>query len=328
MIRVYSNLVFVKHLFIKQGKPEGVIDQFSTIIGYFNAIRDLGSASNIIFDRVYSMIRTLTNLKFKVDADKAGLTLSDIKTGSNDELTSRKTSKEVKETLTNLEIPYTKHGSYSYVLASNMLSVGIDINRLGIMTMYNQPKSNAEYIQATSRVGRQNPGLVLTLYNASRSRDKSHYEQFGFYHKSFYKYVESTSVTPFSARAIEKAIHCVFIIMLRLSVPLLSANDYAVNFKSDAPDVHRVANFILERISRIHPDAVSEAKEYIDGIAVQWEELAKENPDTLVYFKRNQDGVCNLLISGEHGSILDFPATLNSLRNVEPSSNVFIQERY
>lgn len=328
MIRVYANLVFIKHLFIKQEKPERVIDQFSTIIGYFNAIRDLGSASNIIFDRVYSIIQTLTNLKFKSDAEKAGLKLGDIKTGNNDELTSRKTSKEVKETLANLELPYTEHGSYSYVLASNMLSVGIDINRLGIMTMYNQPKSNAEYIQATSRVGRQNPGIVLTLYNASRSRDKSHYEQFGFYHKSFYKYVESTSVTPFSARAIEKAVHCVLIIMLRLSAPLLSANDYAVNFRANDPCVKKTKQFILERIDRIHPDAVCRAEEYIDSIVQQWEALANENPDTLVYFKRNQEGVCNLLISGEQGSELDFPATLNSLRNVEPSSNVFIKERY
>jgi hypothetical protein len=193
--------------------------------------------------------------------------------------------------------------------------------------MYNQPKSNAEYIQATSRVGRQNPGIVLTLYNASRSRDKSHYEQFGFYHKSFYQYVESTSVTPFSARTIEKAVHCVFIIMLRLTEPLLSANDFAVNFRVTDPCVGKVKQFILERIAKIHPDALSGAEEYIDNIAQLWEKLAEENPDTLVYFKRNQEGVCNLLISGEQRPSLGFPATLNSLRNVEPSSNVFIQER-
>jgi hypothetical protein len=324
---VYANLIFIKALFIKQEKPEGVIDQFSTIIGYFNAIKDLGSASNIIYDRVYSIIRTLTKLKYIAVAEKAGLTLGDIKTGINDELTSRKTSKEVKETLANLELPYTKHGSYSYVLASNMLSVGIDINRLGVMTMYNQPKSNAEYIQATSRVGRQNPGVVLTLYNASRSRDKSHYEQFGFYHKSFYQYVESTSVTPFSARAIEKAIHCAFIMMLRLTEPMLSANNSAVNFRANDPCVGKVKNFILDRINSVHPEATSDAEQYIESIANMWEKLALENPDTLVYFKRNQAGVCNLLISGEQGSVLDFPATLNSLRNVEPSSNVFIQER-
>jgi hypothetical protein len=208
-----------------------------------------------------------------------------------------------------------------------MLSVGIDIDRLGVMTMYNQPKTNAEYIQATSRVGRRNPGIVLAMYNSSRSRDKSHYEQFGFYHRSFYQYVEATSVTPFSARAIEKAVHCAFIIMLRLSEHTLGANDNAVNFRVDDECVSKVKNFILDRIRKIHPEAVRDAEEWIMAVAKRWEELALENPDTLVYFKRNQAGSCNLLIAGEQGSNLDFPATLNSLRNVEPSPNVFIQER-
>jgi hypothetical protein len=327
MIRVYANLIFAKALFIKQGRPEEVIDQFSTIIGYFNALKDLGSAGNIIYDRVYSIIRTLTRIKFKSDAEKVGLTLSDIKKGEHDELTSRKTSKGIKETLATLELPYTEYGSYSYVLASNMLSVGIDINRLGVMTMYNQPKSNAEYIQATSRVGRQNPGIILTMYNASRSRDKSHYEQFGFYHKSFYHYVEATSVTPFSARAIEKALHCVFIIMVRLTESKLCSNNSARNFNANDPCVSKAKSFIIERINKIRPEVASDTEQYIDDIAKLWEEMVQENPDTLFYYKHNQEGACNLLISGEQQSVLDFPATLNSLRNVEPSSNIFIQER-
>ncbi|MDR3353403.1 MAG: hypothetical protein LBO21_00020 [Synergistaceae bacterium] len=326
MIRVYANLIFVKLLFIKQGKPERVIDQFSTVIGYFNAIKDLGGADNIISDRIHSHIRTLAGLKFKADSDKAGLTHSDIRTGIHDELTSRKTSKEIKETLGRLELDYRDPAYLSYMLASNMFSVGIDIDRLGVLTMYNQPKSNAEYIQATSRVGRRNPGIVLSMYNGSRSRDKSHYEQFGFYHKAFYRYVETTSVTPFSARAIEKAVHCVFIIMLRLSEPSLGANDSAVNFRSDAECVKKAREFILNRIRMIHPEGVRDAEDWLTDISERWQELAEENPDTLVY-KSNQSGYCSLLISGERGSNLDFPATLNSLRNVEASSNLFIQER-
>lgn len=106
-----------------------------------------------------------------------------------------------------------------------MLSVGIDIDRLGVMTVHNQPKSNTEYIQATSRVGRRNPGIVLAIYNNLRSRDKSYYEQFCYYHKSFYRYVEATSVTPFSVRTIEKALHCVFIALVKLTIPRMAAND-------------------------------------------------------------------------------------------------------
>jgi hypothetical protein len=327
MIRVYANLMFIKALFIKQGKPEHVIDQYATIIGYFNAIRDLGGADNIINDRVYSYIRTLISHKFKEDSENVGLVISDIRIGNHDELTSRKTSKEIKETLTKLDTKYTEDWNYSYVLASNMLSVGIDINRLGVMTMYNQPKSNAEYIQATSRVGRQNPGLVLSMYNGSRSRDKSHYEQFKFYHNSFYQYVEATSVTPFSARAIEKAVHCVFIIMLRLTESSLGANDYAVNFDANADYVEKAKQFILDRVRDIYPNGISDAKEWLESIVDAWVELADDNPNTLVYKAPNNSKKFSLLVSGEQQEGIDFPAILNSLRNVESSSNVFIGER-
>ncbi len=326
MIRVYANLIFVRALFVKQGKEDGIIDQFSTIVGYFNAIRDLGAADNIINDRIFSYIRTLLSLKFKAESTKAGLLLSDVKIGSHDELTSRKTSKEIRETLDRLALSYHDPACYSYVLASNMLSVGIDIDRLGIMTVYNQPKSNAEYIQATSRVGRKNPGIVLAMFNASRSRDKSHYEQFGFYHNTFYQYVEATSVTPFSARAIEKAIHCALVIMLRLYGDELGANDYAVNFSTAGRDVGDALEFLLARVRSIQPDAIDDVKQWLEAVMRRWEELIVENPSTLVY-KSNSPGVCSLLYSGEQGSCIDFPPTLNSLRNVDFLANVFVEER-
>jgi len=168
--------------------------------------------------------------------------------------------------------------------------------------------------------------LVLSMYNGSRSRDKSHYEQFGFYHRAFYQYVESTSVTPFSARALEKAVHCAFIFMLRLTEPSLGANENAVNFKSDDPRVIKVKEFILERIRSVYPNGVSDAEEWLTAVADAWEQLAEDNPDTLVY-KSYGDGKYSLLFSGEQEESSEFPATLNSLRNVEPSSNVFICER-
>ncbi len=326
LIRVYANLIFTKNLLIKQGLPANVIDQYYTTIGYFNAIKDLGASSSIINDRVGTMIRFLVAHKFAKIAAEWGLTGKDIYDYErHDELTSRKTAKEIKETLEQLGAKYDSGQCYSYVLASNMLSVGIDIDRLGVMTVYNQPKSNAEYIQATSRVGRSNPGIVLTLYNAMRSRDKSHYEQFPFYHKTFYKYIEATSVTPFSVRAMEKALHAVFVALIRHTIPTLSSNTDAVNFRTTVNGVKEIREFIIGVVKTIAPEAVDHATVCLDYFANEWEIYAKNNRETFKYSKF--DGGIALLNPAEKLNDLGLPPTLNALRNVDSNSNVYIVRR-
>ena len=326
MIRIYANLIFSKNLFIKQGVDNEVIDQFYTTVGYFNAIKDLGASASIINDRVSTNIKSLISNKFKEISMKNGLTIKDIKNyEKHDELTSRKTSKEIKETLEQLSKPFTNDLCYSYVLASNMLSVGIDIDRLGIMTVDNQPKSNSEYIQATSRVGRSNPGIVFALYNNSRSRDKSHYEQFPYYHSTFYQYVEATSVTPFSARAIEKALHCIFIALVRHTIDGMNDNKSAVKFRNELAGVQEIKEYILKRVSDINSSAIELAKEWLDYFADRWEELAKENKDTLLYTDFN--GGVSLLNSAEKNTEIGLPTILNALRNVDEASNIYILRR-
>jgi hypothetical protein len=268
-------------------------------------------------------IRNLIARTFKTESEQYQISPADVKVFEHSELTSRKSSKEIKDTLDQLTRRFTDSGCYSYVLASNMLSVGLDIDRLGVMTVYNQPKSNAEYIQATSRAGRRNPGVILAMYNNMRSRDKSHYEQFGYYHKSFYRYVEATSVTPFSMRVIEKAIHCVFVALVRLTVPTLSHNDSARHFKADMGDIEKIRNYLVKRVGEIMPEHADFAAGIIDDFAKDWEYVAAENSNTLCY--KSYDGKPSLLSSAEEDSALGLPKILNSLRNVDPTVNVYFR---
>jgi hypothetical protein len=109
-------------------------------------------------------------------------------------------------------------------LASNMISVGLDIDRLGLMVIAGQPKTTSEYIQSSSRVGRDKdrPGLVVTVFNVFRARDRSHFERFDAYHQSFYRFIEATSVTPFSAPALERGLAAVLVTMTRLGSDALT----------------------------------------------------------------------------------------------------------
>lgn len=211
-------------------------------------------------------------------------------------------------------------------MASNMLSVGIDIDRLGVMCVYGQPKSNSEYIQATSRVGRTNPGLVISLYNSMRSRDKSYYEQFGYYHSTFYKYVEATSVTSYSPRAIEKALHCAMMAIIRHTIPKYNPNENACKFTRSDKDVERVKRDILKRVGEIEPRIVSYAEEWLDYYLDCWEELTESLPNKLVFSDYHNEDVA-LFRSADNQNGSDIPSILNSVRNVEPAANIYFVKR-
>ena len=106
-----------------------------------------------------------------------------------------------------------------------MISVGVDVDRLGLMVINGQPKNTSEYIQASSRVGRQAPGLVFALYNQNRSRDRSHYENFKQYHQAIYRFVEPTSVTPYSKRCRDRSLPGLIIGIARHVVDMPSPVD-------------------------------------------------------------------------------------------------------
>lgn len=331
LIKIFALLTFMKHLYRLQGKPTDVIDQFYTYVGYFNSLKELGSNSIIISDRISAEIKYLATYKFKKEAESVNLKVDSSNADippyfKSNELTSRNSAKEIKAVLERLANKYTSEDCYDYIMASNMLSVGIDIDRLGVMCVYGQPKSNSEYIQATSRVGRTNPGLVISLYNSMRSRDKSYYEQFGYYHSTFYKYVEATSVTSYSPRAIEKALHCAMMAIIRHTIPKYNPNENACKFTRSDKDVERVKRDILNRVGEIEPRIVSYAEEWLNYYLDCWEELTESLPNKLVFSDYHNEDVA-LFRSADNQNGSDIPSILNSVRNVEPAANIYFVKR-
>lgn len=260
--------------------PDEVKDKIWTLTVYFNSLKDLGKASTLVDDDIKDFIIRTANRMFT----------SRRLIVNSDELTSRVSTTELNETLDKLErIEYSKENmdkkSYAsnVLLATNMISVGIDVARLNIMLMVGQPKLTSEYIQASSRVGRSFPGVAFVQYDATKSRDRSHYERFRAYHDSFYRFVEPTGATPFSKPARERALHAVFSALLRNKVSLGDDNaaDY---FDKEAfePEIKAVCKYIIDRVEAINERAN-------DGLSTDLSDIQTELDEFVDFWQESVD---------------------------------------
>lgn len=319
LVRVYSILLAGVRYLAESGFPEEVVDSFWTLVGYFNALKDLGAALYNVVDDVQGRLKYLYETKFAeyFPAGKRPPAFLHY-----DELTSRKRSSEIGEVLKKLETPYPAEGVYDLILASSMLSVGVDIGRLGVMMVQGQPKSNSEYIQATSRVGRRTPGLIVAMYDASRSRDRSHYEQFRAYHASLYKYVEAASLTPFAERARDRALHAVLISLCRHLVAGLRENGDAGRVGVFRAQVREMIDRIVERAERIDPTEAAETRRDLENILRHWESMASS---TLVYQKFGDRQDQSPLLTGRFDGEGNALPTLNSMRDVDVECSVYME---
>lgn len=293
-------------------------DKYWTLVGYFNSLRELGSASIIMQDDVTHSIQLISERREEKPRRLDPPT----------ELTSRVKSDEIKDKLKELELDRNSGAAADIVLASNMISVGMDISRLGLMLVNGQPKTIAEYIQATSRVGRSNvPGLVVTLYNANKMRDRSRYETFPTWHGAFYRDVEATGVTPFAPRARDKALHAPFVAMVRHLVPeMLYSPNEAQRYRVQ---LEEIIDRICARVSRVdETEAIATRKELLEFLD-HW--IRRGNLKG--YWDDWSDAA--LLISAEKAAdsrASNFSkglatATPNTLRSVEASTKFVITEQ-
>ena len=231
----------------QEGK-QSPADPYLTALCYFNALRELGGARRIVEDEVRDRVSRYGQERQRIiPADQP---FADRKIVQPIELTSRVSTDDVALAKKHLEGLFgLTDDKVDVALATNMISVGLDITRLGLMLVQGQPKTAAEYIQATSRVGRDHnrPGLVVTILNLHKPRDRTHFEQFRQFHRTFYRAVEATSVTPWAARALDRALAAIVVAITRHIDPALTP-DKAVRFLKDHPDVRRkVRDAIVER---------------------------------------------------------------------------------
>lgn len=321
---------------------DDIKDKFWTLTVYFNSLKDLGKCSTLVDDDVKDFIKRTA---FRLGSAKDARMIA-----RADELTSRVNTTQLNETLDKLEKHcYSKENienkryPSNVLLATNMISVGIDVARLNVMLLVGQPKLTSEYIQASSRVGRSFPGVAFALYDGSKSRDRSHYEQFKPYHESFYKHVEPTGATPFSKPARDRALHAVMIAMVRVLEDELSAEKGAAKFnrKDYAARIAELKKYITERASdiskRMNTEMVDDSSEIaleIDSVFEKWEQLAENFDEEHFYYgekfliKEPDDGEGRLM--KPFNTSRNDPAfdTMTSMRNVDSTvaGNVLIWE--
>lgn len=316
-------------------------DPYMTVLGYFNALRELGGARRILEEEVQNTLKGYGARK-RI-GEEPGL-FQDRKTFSEVlELTSRVSTDRVAEARRRLEAPFYKNERVDCAIATNMISVGLDIQRLGLMVVLGQPKTHAEYIQATSRVGRDDrrPGLVVTLFNIHKPRDRSHYERFRHYHETFYRSVEVGSVTPFSARALDRGFAGALVGLARHARPELTPPQGVERIAEVRVALERrLVDALLDRV-RQQPYADEEEREerlrsvqnrIVDlldswrkvfesyraaGVGVQYQKYELKQPRPLLREILDKD------FESEHHR--KFRAN-RSLRDVEPEVNLFLKD--
>ncbi len=350
-IRVTSSIMaFAQMLFDDHGSAA---DPYMTLVAYFNALRELGGMRRLVEDDIAARLSRPLHPILPKRRNPGGFL---------DELTSRVASSKIKQTLKVLDVafnpdvdttaartaavkaakdPVKKKGKTPAItpaadvvlfprdvlLATNMFAVGVDISRLGLMTVTGQPKATSEYIQATSRVGRDaaRPGLVVTIYNWARPRDLSHFERFGHYHAAFYQQVEALSVTPFSVPALNRAITGAFLGALRHLDPQYNPDTGLNAVNIDDPEVVRLINVFADRAAAVtgRQENADEVRSLLDKrLRALASRKANAAGQSLLAYKGGKQGQVGVLRDPESGTGWDMWTVPNSLRETEPEINL------
>jgi hypothetical protein len=322
--------------------PQNPADPYMTLTGYFNSLRELGGCRRIAEDEVASRLKDYGS-RLRVGETTGLFAKRDLKEVV--ELTSRISTAAVskaKDRLAKAFLP--KADCLDIALATNMISVGLDISRLGLMAVFGQPKTTAEYIQATSRVGREEgkPGLIVTMLNVHKPRDRSHYERFEAWHASFYRSVEATSVTPFSPRALDRGLAEVTVALSRQGWSGMTKGPNALRAMELRSSLSPVVDIFGRRVEQYATLDSKETQQRRDGVRGKvedllddWAKISKQQKDAgaSLRYQQYDDGTGPYLLRYPLDPDLErleskaaqFKAH-RSLRDVEPACNLRLIE--
>jgi hypothetical protein len=288
-------------------------DAYWTVVAYHNSLRELGRTVTLVRDDVGNLMRARPGVTGARELKGDGLV----------ELTSRIDGEDLPAALARLSRSYGSNGAVDVVASTNMLSVGIDVPRLAAMLMNGQPKTTSEYIQATSRVGRGDvPGIIVTLFRPSRPRDRSHFETFWSYHQSMYRFVEPTSVTPWSLASRRRSLAATLVAFVRHATPW-GADESASEFDRSDQRVGRIVELLTSVMQAAEPDESDDSVRELAALLNEWQlraTKAKTEGGVLHYSSRRSSD--EALVRGFNERREGWPV-MNSMRSVD--RNVLIR---
>ena len=349
LLRVYVSLLnAAQHEWQPRGDGRQPADPYMTLAGYFNSLRELGGMRRLVEDEVRNRCaRAQERRPLGGEGPHPWYRNRELQVEPI-ELTSRESTFNISRSKERLGRHHDDKESVDVLLASNMISVGVDIDRLGLMVVAGQPKTTSEYIQASSRVGRdeERPGLVVTCYNVHRPRDRSHFEQFKTFHSAFYRHVEAQSLTPFSGPALDRGLAGALVAITRLDNEALTRPEAVLDLGKHRALGDRAASLLADRAARLvgtHQGSQQDAERVRHSIAARakalldaWEQIIEtthEGAGQLKYSKLDLGGHGKPLLhfALEQGETLTAEEELfgapTSMRDVEPAVHVWVYRR-
>ena len=319
-----------EHLFEDQEERALLLDAWWTLVVYHGSLKGVGNSHNLLNIEVPAYwnryldeqkLRATDAPAFRKDPSKKKKDRSREFFDRISQLTSISSFEENAMTFRQLEYSQGHPQCLDAILATNMISVGLDVSRLALMVVNGQPLTTGEYIQSSSRIGRGRvPGMVVANYYRDQARSVSHYESFRPYHESFYRFVEPSSITPYTFQARKRALHAALVIAVRHCCPELTGNQTAGNFDPGMQNISKVLEMLTARCCRSdssHRDAI---KKHIQLLVEQWENevlRCKRDRRRLDFQASSNNSATDRLLYNHDDRIQGLWDTLQSMRNVE-----------